>query len=284
MVHRRRLRSELRKVREQAGYTQRDVARAMDWSMSKLIRIEAGAVNITTNDLKVLLSHYGVTDPDRVNHLLGVARAARDRSPWTVYRELISGEFLAFLAYESAASVVRSYEPLFVPGLLQVEEYAREVLAGEPGRTTETIERLLELRMERQDLLSQENRPELHFVIDEAVINRPIGGPGVMRRQLQRIREVSAQDGMTIHIVPYAAGMYLRLGTPFVLFEFSDPLDEDVLFVENPVGDMIVREAQPDSAHAVEVAGYLEAFFHLEQLGTQEDVLDYIDSALSRTV
>jgi len=280
MVHRRRLRSDLRKERESAGLTQRDVARAMDWSLSKLIRIEAGTVNITTNDLKVLLSHYRIADPARTEHLLGIARLARGRSPWSSYRDLVSPEFLSYLAYESAASVIRSYEPLFVPGLLQVEEYARTVISAVPGRDSETIDQLVDLRMERQESMSREDGPELNFVIDEAALHRVVGGPRVMRQQLVHINDAGRRANVSVSIVPYMHGMYRGLGVPFVLFEFPEAVDEDVLFIENPSGDTL-RDSTPDDDQRNETASYLETFFQLEQISKQTEVSTFIDATLA---
>lgn len=279
-VHRRRLRSELRKAREVAGFTQRDVARVMDWSLSKLIRIETGAVSITTNDLKALLSHYGISDPRRVETLLDIARAARERSPWNVYKELASPEYIAFLAYESAASVIRNFEPLLVPGLLQIEEYAREVLAEIKGPDKRTVDRLVDLRMERQEILNRPDPPSLHFVLDEAVIHRVVGSPDVMRRQLRHIKEFGERTDVTVRVVPYRHGMY-PLRVPYVLFEFPDPGDEDILFIENPQGDMLIREASPGEEDAGTPVSYLEVFFQLEQIAKRQDTPILLDAALA---
>ena len=106
-VHRRRLRSELRKAREAAGMTQRDVARVMDRSLSKLLRIETGAVNIATNDLRVLLTHYGISDEAYVDELLKLGRASRERSWWSIYRDVANAETISFLGFESSASIIR---------------------------------------------------------------------------------------------------------------------------------------------------------------------------------
>lgn len=281
-IHRRRLRSELRKAREAAGYAQRDVAAAMDWSLSKLLRIETGAVSITTNDLKALLAHYHITDPPRVLSLLDLARAARERSPWNAYKDLGSPEFIAQLAYESAASVIRSFQPLVVPGLLQTEEYAREVIREIRGPDQRTVDRLVDLRMERQEILDRDDVPILHFIMDEAVIHRAVGGIEAMRRQLQHIAEVAERPNVTIRIVPFNIGLYSRLRVAYVLFEFADPENEDVLFIENPQGDMVVREApQGDQADADPV-NYLEIFFQLEQKARREDAPLLIEAAISR--
>ncbi|MEN3361823.1 MAG: hypothetical protein V7637_5805 [Mycobacteriales bacterium] len=283
-IYRRRLRSELRKAREAAGYAQRDVAAAMDWSLSKLLRIETGAVSITTNDLKALLAHYHITDPPRVLTLLDLARAARERSPFSAYKELGSPEFIAHMAYESAASVIRSFQPLVVPGLLQTEEYAREVIAEVRGPDKKIIDRLVDLRMDRQELLERENPPSLHFMMDEAVINRAVGGPDAMRRQLRRIKEVGELPNVTVRILPFSAGLYPRLRVAYVLFEFPEPENEDVLSIENPQGDMVVREASPGEPGDVNPVSYLEIFFQLEQLAPKERADELIDTAVARIV
>src|SRR5262249_7970159 len=180
-VHRRRLRNELRKAREAAGKTQRDVAAAMDWSQSKLIRIETGAVNISTNDLRVLLAHYDV-DQARVSPLVELARAAREAPRWSIYKDVASAEYISFLGYESSASVIRNFEPLVVPGLVQLEEYAREVIRmAEPG-DPQRIDALVDLRMQRQEIISREQPPDLHFIMDEAVVRRVEGGRDTIRR------------------------------------------------------------------------------------------------------
>jgi transcriptional regulator with XRE-family HTH domain len=282
-VHRRRLRSELRKARAAAGFAQRDVARAMDWSLSKLLRIETGAVSITTNDLRALLNYYKITDPARVESLIEVARAAREKSPWNVYKDISSPEFVAFLAYESAASVIRNFEPLLVPGLLQTEEYAYEVLAEIKGPDKRRVDRLVDLRMERQELLNRSNSPSLHFVIDEAVIHRVVGGADTMRRQLRHIREQAERPNVTVRIAPFSYGVYPRLRESYIIFEFPAPEDEDILYIENPqgemIGDMIIREAAPDEAADVNPVNYTEVFFELEQIARREDAIPMIDAS-----
>jgi len=271
----------LRKAREAAGFTQRDTAKAMDWSLSKLIRIETGAVSITTNDLRALAAHYGISDPSRVDALLDLARAARERSPWSAYRELVSPEFVSFLAYESAASVIRNFEPLLVPGLLQTEEYARDVLREISGPDKRMVDSFVDLRMERQDLLTREDPPALHCVMDEAVIRRVIGSPDVMRRQLRHIKEMARRPNVNLRIVPFSYGIYPRLRVPYVLFEFPDPQDEDILYIENPQGEMVFREAGPEEEGNVTPVAYLEGFFQLEQIARREDAAEMIDSALA---
>jgi transcriptional regulator with XRE-family HTH domain len=281
-IHRRRLRNELRRAREQAGFAQRDVAAAMEWSLSKLLRIETGAVSITTNDLRALLTHYHILDADRVESLLALARAARERSPWNAYRDLVTPEFIVHLAYESAASIIRSFEPRIIPGLMQTEEYAKELLTEFRGPDATLVDRLVDLRIERQEIFDRSNPPEFHFIIDEVAIHRIVGGPGVMRRQLRRLQDFLSRPNVTIRIVPFSTGIYPRMRQPYHLFEFDDPESEDVLSIEGPQGDLLVREASPSDEPGVSPLEYLEGFFKLEQIARSEETPRMIDAALDR--
>lgn len=246
VVQRRRLRGELRRIRQETGETQEQVAAVMDWSLSKLIRIENGSVGISTNDLKVLLSHYGIVDGDRIEELIALARAAKERSWWRVYSGIASPKLLQFVEYEAAAMITRNFEPLLIPGLLQTEEYAREVI----GKLNEQISKghldaLVKLRMQRQELLERDGPPPWYFfIMDEGVVRRLVGGQSVMRRQLRHLTELADKDNVTIEIVPYSAGINRGMHGPFVVFEFPEPEDEDVLYLESPGGDLINRDDQ----------------------------------------
>jgi transcriptional regulator with XRE-family HTH domain len=280
-IHRRRLRYELRNAREAAGKTQRDVAAAMDWSQSKLIRIESGAVNISTNDLRALLGHYGV-DSARIDALVEVARAAREVPRWNIYKDVASPEYITFLGYESSAAVIRNFEPLLVPGLLQTEEYARTVLSIIFSRDPQKVDPLVDLRVQRQELLVRESAPMLHFIIDEAVVRRVAGGRDVMRRQLRQLQELSEHENITLRIVQFEQGLYRRQRLPYWLFEFPDPEDGDVLYVENPRGEYFIRESSPEEEEVGSTVHYLEVFWELEQIARREDTPALLQDAIKR--
>jgi hypothetical protein len=178
--------------------------------------------------------------------------------------------------------VIRNFEPLLVPGLLQTEEYAREVLAVE-GHDSRA-EGLVELRMHRQELLERSKPPSLHFILDEAVIRRVVGGPDVMRRQLNHLRELAQRPNITVRIMPFTEGIYPRLRVPYVLFEFPLPEDEDILFIENPQGGMIVREGSPEEEDEITPVAYLGVFWQLEQRAPKDDAIPMIDEAIARLV
>lgn len=275
-VQRRRLRSELRRVRSEAGRTQTDVAEALEWSPSKLRRIESGSVRISMTDLQALLRFYGVDDPGEVERILDLARAGKEPPAWwKAYREATSQQYLMFLGYESSASVIRMFQPLLIPGLLQDEEYARAVLRAYGGSATDKrVEEWVELRMRRQELLERPDPPDMYFVLDEAALHRWVGGREVMRQQLRHLKRQAELEHVTIEIVPFSAGEHPGMKGPFTLLEFADDRDSDVLFQENPRGDTISRDEED------EIEPYRKAFDQLRELASKEDPGALIDRAL----
>lgn len=259
-VQRRRLRAELRRVRLEAGLTQDQVAEAMDWSLSKLIRIENGSVSISTNDLKAILQYYKITDSDRVADLIAMGRVARERSWWSEYRDIASRQTLQLIEYEAAAMICRNFQLAVAPGLLQTEEYARAVLEKHnPERTRAEVDELVRFRMRRQELIDRADPPLLFFILDEAVVRRQVGGPAVMRGQLQRLIEVSDKPNVTVEVVPFSAGFHLGTLGPFVIYEFPDDADDDTVYLESQHGEFINRD-NPD-----EILAYRERFEQLRK-------------------
>jgi len=279
-IHRRRLRTELRKAREAAGMTQRDVATAMDWSQSKLIRIESGAVSISTNDLRALLGHYH-TESDRIEALVNLARAAREVPRWSIWKDVASPEYIAFLGYESSASVIRNFNPTIVPGLLQTEEYARTTISVAEAHNPQKIDPLVDLRVQRQELLVRESAPSLHFIMDEGTIRRVVGGREVMRRQLRQLQKFAEYPNITIRIIPFEHGLYPLQQVPYVLFEFPHPEDGDILYVESPRGEYIIRESSPEEEARDSPVHYLQIYWELEQIAGQEESLILIEDAIT---
>ncbi len=238
---RRRLRTELRRARDAAEMTQEQVSREMDWSLSKLIRIETGAVGVSTVDLKALLRLYGVDDPQQVKELTRLARASRRRPDWWAgYRDLISDQYRKYIEFEKAATRIRSWRPLLVPGLLQTEAYARAIVAhGGLNRPTERdIDRWVEIRMIRQRELFEHDPPHVGALLGEAVVRQIVGGPKVMREQLSTLIEKSGPN-IEIRVVPFTAGTHPGLSGGFAIMEFQDELDLDVVYLETARNDMI---------------------------------------------
>ena len=259
-VQRRRLRTELRRARLDAGLPQEQVAAAMDWSLSKLIRIENGSVNISTNDLKAILQHYQITDDERTAELIALSRAARERSWWSAYRDSAPPRLLQLLEYEAAAFIARNFQPLVIPGLLQTEEYARiSTRQLDPTMSAGRLEALVEIRMKRQELLKRADAPLLFFIMDEAVVRRSVGGKNVMRHQLQRMIDAADSANVTIEIVPFSAGLLPGLQAQFLLYEFRDATDDDVLYLEDARGALLSRD------HTDEILSLREEFEKLRE-------------------
>lgn len=233
-VGRRRLRSALRRAREATGLTQEQVAEAMDWSLSKLIRIEAGSVSVSTNDVKALLSHYRVNDPQQVAELVDLAKVARQRTWWSQYRDAFPAPFVAFIGLEAEASKLSFFQSVGVPGLLQTEAYANSITAFmvpaqvDPTRTKEIVS----LRRRRQaEVLGRANPPEVELVLDESILHRQVGNADVMRGQLEHLLRLGELPHITIRVLPFSSGMYTAQGQ-FIVLEFADEDDSDVVYME----------------------------------------------------
>lgn len=270
-VQRRRLRDELRRARDAAGLRQADVAHAMDWSPSKLIRIERGDVNVSTNDLKALLSHYGVKDKVRVNGLLELARAARGASFYDQYSDQLLPGFKEYLAYEASASVTRQYQPILIPGLLQTEEYARGLFAGYGRADPDAADKGWAVRQHRQEVHERETPPEMLFVLDEAALRRHVGGGPAMRKQLQRLKEFAMEPHISIQIMPFSRGAHPGLAGSFMLLEFTDPSLADLLHLEG-INSTSIRDDTD------QIARYLDRFAQLQMLALSPDEsVDFLD-------
>lgn len=260
-IQRLRLRTELRNARTRANLTQREVAAKMDWHPSKLIRIEAGEVAVTVNDLKALLAEYGVSDRRRSDQLLQLARGSR-KLPFSEYRDIYGKEFLSFLALESSASVIRGFHYYVVPGLFQTEEYMRAMLTDtqwEAGTSAE-LDRKVEARLARQDILEGDEGPQLFMILDESVIRRRVGGPRVMRAQMLRLAELADHPRIKLQILPFSIGAHRGLLGPFTHFEFAEEGMPDSLYLENP------RAETYASNDPEETGRFLQAFWELEDV------------------
>lgn len=271
-VAQRRLRNHLRnlRLRPEARQTQKEVAKALDWSPSKLLRIEAGQVPIATSDLIALLTHYGVIDRGVVDPLIELARISRRPTIRDTYRDVFSREFAEFVQYEAYASVIRQFETKLVPGILQTDSYARAVIRAYlgPEAKESSVNRRVKARHERSaHLLERSDPPEMTFLLDEAVVQRRVGmesGDNIlMIEQLERLKDLNARPNITIQIVAFELGIYRALRGPFELLEFEDPEDTDLLYLENPQGDELFHED-------VElIAPYVDIFSSLEEVVSQ---------------
>jgi transcriptional regulator with XRE-family HTH domain len=246
IVQRRRLRSELRAERDRAGYTQEQVANEMDWSLSKVIRIEKGDVGISTNDLRALLQLYNVSDTERVSTLVGLARSGRQRSWWHAYRDRLSSTFIKLIGYEAEAVRIVAVSGLLIPGLVQTEGYARAVGIGCPPTepSEDDIDFAIKLRLRRQQELFQlrNQAPRLHVIVDEGALRRIVGDLPTMLKQLDHLVALAGQPNVDISVVPYTAGAYPGMFGTFTILQFEDPVTDDVLYIDELSGLLVFRD------------------------------------------
>ncbi|MDX3228468.1 helix-turn-helix transcriptional regulator [Streptomyces sp. ME19-01-6] len=226
----------LQDLREKAGLSYERAGRALDVTHATIRRMEKAEVGLRLPYVEKLLRVYGVTDPEEVEGFLSLAREANKPGWWHRFRDVLPAWFNTFVSLEGEANLIRAYEPHYVPGLLQTEDYARAVMcAGMPHALDSETERNVALRMERQSLLTRPNPPMLWVVMDETVLRRPIGGPEVMRDQITRLIEAAAMPNIRLQIMPFDAGPHPAMYGPFHIFRF--PIQElpDIAYTETLV-------------------------------------------------
>lgn len=225
--------SQLRRLREAHNVSREAAGYEIRASESKISRMELGRVGFKERDVADLLTLYGVTNGTERESLLELARQANNPGWWHRYTDVLSGWFSAYLGLESAASLIRTYEVQFVPGLLQTRDYARAVIMLGQGRTrVDEIERRVELRMNRQQVLTRSEAPQVWAVVDEAVLRRPIGGVQVMRGQIAALIEATKLPNVRIQVIPFHAGGHAAGGGAFTLLRFADQDLPDVVYME----------------------------------------------------
>jgi transcriptional regulator with XRE-family HTH domain len=228
------LRGELVRLRKESGLTQEQVAADLEWSPSKLIRVEGGRSSITKVDLDALLTKYGVTSESTRERLQALNKGARERAWWDKYRDDISPTYPDYVGFEAGAAFIRQFESGFVPGLLQTRQYAEAVT--EYSVNAARVKPIVELRLQRQSELAQRSpQPRRYYVIDEAVIRRHVGiskDPAIMPDQLRAIAdELERNPLVTLRVMPFTAGAHRGLSGPFTLLEFDGGLP-DVLYID----------------------------------------------------
>jgi transcriptional regulator with XRE-family HTH domain len=240
-------------LREKAGLSYEQAAAALDVTHATIRRMEKAEVGLKLPYVEKLLSTYGVVAEDEVEGFLALTREANRPGWWHRYRDVLPEWFSAFVSLEGEAHVIRAYEPHYVPGLLQTEAYVRAVLrAGLPHAAEDVIERGVALRMERQALLTRDNPPLLWVVMDETVLRRPIGGPEVMRGQIDRLVEAAALPNVRLQVMPFAAGPHPAMYGPFHIFRFQIQELPDMVCAESLVGAVYFDERD-------DVSTFLEA-------------------------
>ncbi|MEU8828007.1 helix-turn-helix transcriptional regulator [Streptomyces sp. NPDC048636] len=249
----------LRDLREKAGVGYEEAARALHVNQTTVRRMEKAEVGLKLPYVEKLLQTYGA-EQEEIDAFLALAEDANRPGWWHRFRDVLPDWFSLYVSLEGAASRIRAYEPHFVPGLLQTEGYARALLTiGFPNGSEQEIDRRVALRMERQELLTRPDGPHLWAVMDETVLRLGIGGPEVMRAQIDRLIEATRMPNVTLQVVPFSAGPHPGMGGPFQLFRFQVPEMPDIVYAEGLTGAGYLDQR-------ADVAAYLEA---LDRMGTQ---------------
>ena len=276
-VRRRKLGAELRALRADAGLTSGEAARLVGWHQSKVSRIETGASGVKPPDVRLLLDAYQVGDPQLRDMLLVLAGSDDGGGRhhwWHAYRGVLPPAYRDFISLESQASTIRTLETSVVPGLLQTPEYARAVtraaVGGLDNDGPERLDALVQVRLARQDILRADPPLDLSVVLDEAVLRREVGGPGVMARQLDRLLEAAHLPQVRLQVLPFAAGAHIGITGPFVIFSFPSTSDLDVVVLDHLTSSLYLERKE-------DLEAYSEAFNTLQfHALSPEDSLDYI--------
>jgi transcriptional regulator with XRE-family HTH domain len=254
-VRRRELGALLRALRTERGLTVDQVAAELLCSPSKVSRMETGQRGATARDIRDLCRIYGVTDPAQQNRLTRLAAAGKRQGWWQGYD---LDYFATYVGLEEEAIALSYYQSSVVPGLLQTPDYVRaihEIIV--PPIAEERIEQLIEVRLTRQKLLTRNPPLKLAVILDEAVLHRQVGGPAVMKEQLERLAELADWPNVTIQVIPFAAGAHAALESTFNILDFEDPAPS-LVYVEGLVGFMYLERPQ-DLARYRGVFGQLSA-------------------------
>lgn len=246
-VRRRRLGIELRRLRERLGRTVEEIADRLDWSASKLSRIENARIGVRVSDVRLLLELYRV-DESHKGEVLALAQAATEQGWWAEYRDVMAGEFGTYVALEDEAHTALTFGTYAIPGLLQNREYAHRIL--DSGRiiavsTPRQVERRLDLRMRRQEILRRGNPLTLFAVIDESVLLRDIGGRAIMRRQMLDLLDLAELPNVHVHVLPLDVDREPIFSDTFTLLEFAPAYDvvfPDVVYLDNLVTMAVLQD------------------------------------------
>lgn len=263
-VRLRRLAAELRSLRDTSGLTRETVIERTGINAATLYRIEHGRVRPQTRTLRTLLDLYGV-DQEQQAELVALLRDARLRGWLHAYQSELPEHYTTYIGFEGEAHSVWDYESLFVPGLLQTEDYARAVIRGGlPNASRDEVERRVEVRMERQALLHNENPLNLWSIVDEAALRRQVGGPEVMQAQFQYLIEVSELPHVTFQVIPFDAGAHPGMPGSFILLQFGDAAIPDVIYVNTMAGELFLEEV-------ADVRRYKLVFEHLRAVAASPE-------------
>jgi hypothetical protein len=251
--------AQLRRLREAADVTPDKAGYAIRGSRSKISRMEHGRVGFKLRDVDDLLTLYGITDEQMRGALLSLARQANAQGWWAQYSDILPDWFETYLGLEAAASLIRTFELQFVHGLFQTEGYARAVtVLGHRAAPEMEIDRRVNLRLTRQELLTTPEPPRVWSIMDEAALRRPVGGWEVMRAQLSHLLDVADLPQVTVQVVPFRRGGHAAAGGSFSVLRFSEPDLPDVVYIEQ-LTSALYLERRPDVDHYMEIMSRLSA-------------------------
>ncbi|MCW2906477.1 MAG: helix-turn-helix protein [Actinomycetia bacterium] len=263
-VRLRRLAAELRSLRALSGLTRETVVERTGINAATLYRIEHGRVRPQTRTLRTLLDLYGV-DQDQQAELVSLLRDARQRGWLHAYQSELPEHYTTYIGFEGEAHSVWNYESLFVPGLLQTEDYARAVIRGGlPHASRDEVERRVEVRMERQAVLRNDNPLNLWSIVDEAALRRQVGGAAVMQAQLRYLMEVSELPHVTLQVIPFDVGAHAGMPGSFVFMQFAEASIPDVIYIDSMAGELFLEEEG-------DVRRYRLIFEHLRAVAASPD-------------
>jgi hypothetical protein len=240
-ARRRRLSIELKKLRERSGLTCAQVGAALDWSGSKVNRMETGSGRVQPSDMDALCRFYGTGEEMR-EFLMSLARQAKVRGWWQVHGAGVPEWFNIYIGLEGDASAVRQYQSEIVPGLMQTEAYARELHSSVGRASAEAVEHAVRVRLERQAMLTRPDAPEAWFVVHECALRNVVGDRSLMREQLERLLETAELPPVTIQILPFDSGTYPMTGS-FTMLGFPSPEDPDLVYRDG-ITDAVYLEGE----------------------------------------
>ncbi|WP_053848788.1 helix-turn-helix transcriptional regulator [Streptomyces sp. NRRL B-24085] len=254
----------LQERRQGAGASLEDAAKALRVTSLTIRRLEKAEVALKPLYVEKLLETYGA-DRQEIDEFVVLAERANEPGWWHTYRDVLPNWFSAYVSLEAGATTLRTYEPHYVTGLLQTHAYARGVLRGGfPHEADEDLSRRVDLRLRRQSLLERPDAPTLWVVMEEAVLHRVVGGPEVMREQIERLLEVSELEHVSVDVVPFTAGAHVGACAPFTYFRFEEPELPDIVYTEVLSGAMYLDQRS-------DVAAHLEAHNRMSLLTSDAD-------------
>ncbi|MGW2524127.1 helix-turn-helix domain-containing protein [Streptomyces sp. NPDC001617] len=256
-ARRRRLAIELKRLREESGLTCSQVGKGLDWSSSKVSRMETGQGRVQPSDVDAVCRFYQT--PEELRDLLkSLAKDSKTKGWWHAHGDAIPAWFSVYVGLEQAASNLRSYQAEFIPGLLQTDEYAAEQCRAWADHTPEDIQRMVDVRMRRQELLTSESAPDLWTVVHQSALQHVVGSRQVMTRQLERMLEICKLKNVTVQVLPFDAGAYPTTGS-YTILGFPEQEDPDLVYREGLTDSVYLEEPK-------DVAFYTKAFDHLRAL------------------